>query len=105
MTDMDETAVEAVARAIKAAWDDQQQSEADASNGWFDYEPGTWEEWIPEARAAIAANPATARVAKLEEALGKIATIEPLGYGMAHVIYGRAAYDIAVQALASGESA
>lgn len=47
--------VEAVARALKSVHDDQMQQEAALSEGSLDFEPGPWEEWVPEARAAIAA--------------------------------------------------
>ena len=66
-------AVEAVARAIKAVWDTQSQLEADNSGGAMEYEPGPWQEWEPEARAAIAAMPTPSdqekRISELEEAL------------------------------------
>ena len=47
--------IEAMARAIKGVWDAQMIAEANASKGVMEYEPGPWEEWIPEARAAYAA--------------------------------------------------
>lgn len=47
--------VERVARAIKSVWDAQMTAEAEASDGLMDYEPGPWEEWVPEAEAALAA--------------------------------------------------
>lgn len=48
-------AVERVAKAIKSVWDARMQQEADASDGAMDYEPGPWQEWEPEAKAAVAA--------------------------------------------------
>jgi len=67
---MTDELIERVARAIKIVWDKQRQAEADASNSLFDYEPGPWEEWIPEATAAIAAMPGWQGVAmKLHHAL------------------------------------
>lgn len=54
MTD-DHSSVEAVAKAIKAVWDAEMQQAADASGGMMEYEPGPWQEWELEARAAIAA--------------------------------------------------
>jgi len=64
-------AVEAVARAIKAVWDAQSQLEADNSGGAMEYEPGPWQEWEPEARAAIAAMPTPSDQEKLEKAMGE----------------------------------
>jgi len=65
--------VERVARAIAAAWDKQMFAEAEQSNGLFEYEPGDWQEWEPEARAAIQAMPAepaqAERIKALEAAL------------------------------------
>lgn len=47
--------VERLARAIKSAWDAEMTAEAEASGGFMDYEPGPWEDWVPEAKAALAA--------------------------------------------------
>lgn len=47
--------IKAVARAIKAEWDRQCVAE-DEAQGYYDYEPRWWEEWIPEAQAAIASH-------------------------------------------------
>lgn len=73
MTDMDETAVEAVAFAL---WKNAAQRAAPNVAKYRtiaafrdDVQDSDRAVWLQSARAAIAANPATARVAKLEEAL------------------------------------
>lgn len=80
MSTHQDSAVEAVARAIKAVWDTQQALEAQQPDSCFDYEPGPWEEWEPEARAAIAAMPTDTTLREqrdeLLEALEKFAAIE-----------------------------
>lgn len=50
--------IEVMARAIKAQWDAAMMKQADASSGTFDYEPGEpgdWQEFVPEAHAALSA--------------------------------------------------
>lgn len=50
--------IEVMARAVKAQWDTEMMKQAEESNGILDYEPGEpgdWQEFVPEARAALSA--------------------------------------------------
>ena len=117
MIDMDETAVEAVAFAL---WKNAAQRAAPNVAKYRtiaafrdDVQDSDRAVWLQSARAALAANPATARVAKLEEALrGLIGAIDATRYGDDTIWDDLDGFgskpgplDIARQALASGDSA